>query len=318
MNKPFGFSPRHFWRDAQFWIDNAHAVLALCTYLLLLFSRLIDTALLGRDSEYLSIVMLQVMIFLIPGVIFCKLRGANFTERLRLRLPRPSHILLLVASLIALISGTLLISIYTGGIETLDQGFTLYDTFAAGGGSDFSEVAYLVLAYAVLPAICEEFVYRGVLCATLEERGLLPAILFSAVSFGMLHFELSHLPVYIFAGLLLCALMYATRSLLATVIVHFAFNLFGLFGQPALTQFYLYTGSTELFSFLLVVIFLLAAVLFCGEAGRIYRGYARGAQSAPYRVDLPKSELPQRVLHTVFSPVSIVCMAVYLLACLFI
>ena len=318
MNRPVGFSRRQFWRDPAFWIDNAHAVLALTTYLLLLLSRLVDTAVLGRDSEYLSIVMLQVMIFLIPGVIFCKLRGTSFTEKLRLRLPRPSQILLLVASLIALISGTLLISIYTGGIETLDQGFTLYDTFAAGGGTDFSEVAYLILAYAALPAVCEEFIYRGVLCATLEERGLLPAILYSALSFGMLHFELSHLPVYIFAGLLLCALMYATRSLASTVLVHFAFNLFGLFGQPALTQFYLYTGSSELFRFLLMVIFLLAAILFCGEAGRIYRGYAKSAQSAPYRVDLPKSELPKRVLHTVFSPVSLVGMVVYLLACLFI
>jgi membrane protease YdiL (CAAX protease family) len=318
MNRQGTFSRRPFWRTPKFWIDNAHAVLALSTYLLLLLSRVIDTTILSRDNEYLSIVMLQVMIFLIPGVIFCKLRGSTFTERLRLRLPRPSHILLLIAALIGLISGTLLISIYTGGIETLDQGFTLYDTFSAGGGSDLSEVLYLILAYAVLPAVCEEFVYRGILCASLEERGLLPAIVYSAVSFGMLHFELSHLPVYIFAGLLLCAVMYATRSLLSTVIVHFAFNLFGLFGQPALTQFYLYTGSTELFTFLLVVIFLLSAILFCGEAGRIYRGYARTAQSAPYRVDLPKSEWPRRLLHTVFAPVSIVCMVVYLLACLFI
>lgn len=318
MNKPFGFSKHPFWCDKHFWIDNAHAVLVLTTYVLLLFSRLIDTALLGRDSEYLSIVMLQVMIFLIPGVIFCKLRGTSFTSRLRLRPPRPSHVLLLVATLIALISGTLLISIYTGGIETLDRGFTLYDTFSAGNGTDFSEVAYLILAYALLPAICEEFVYRGVLCATLEERGLLPAVLYSAISFGMLHFELSHLPVYIFAGLLLCALMYATRSLVATVIVHLAFNLFGLFGQPALTRFYLYTGSTELFSFLLVIIFLAAAIVFCGEAGRTYRAYARNAQSAPYRVDLPRSELPARLLHTVFAPAGIVCIVVYLLACLFI
>jgi len=318
MNRPSGLPRRQFWRDVQFWIDNAHALLVLSTYLLLLLSRVIDTALLGRDSEYLSIVLLQVMIFLIPGVIFCKLRGGAFTERLRLRLPRPSHILLLITALLALISGTLLISIYTGGIKTLDEGFTLYDTFAAGGGTDFSEVSYLILAYAALPAICEEFVYRGILCATLEERGLLPAIVYSAVAFGMLHFELSHLPVYIFAGLLLCAVMYATRSLIATVLIHFAYNVFGLFGQPALTQFYLNTGSTELFSFLLVIIFLVAAIVFCGEAGRTYRTYAKSAQSAPYRVDLSRSELPSRLLRTVFAPASIVCIVVYLLACLFI
>ena len=105
MNRPSGFPRRQFWRDVHFWIDNAHALLVLSTYLLLLLSRVIDTTLLGRDSKYLSIVLLQVMIFLIPGVIFCKLRGSAFTERLRLRLPRPSHILLLISALIALIAG---------------------------------------------------------------------------------------------------------------------------------------------------------------------------------------------------------------------
>ena len=86
MNRPAGRPHLPFYRNVQFWIDNAHALLVLSTYLLLLLSRVIDTALLGRDSEYLSIVLLQVMIFLIPGVIFCKLRGGAFTERLRLRL----------------------------------------------------------------------------------------------------------------------------------------------------------------------------------------------------------------------------------------
>ena len=311
-------SRRRFWRDPHFWIDNAHCVLTLATYLLLLLSRAVDTAVVGRGDQYLSIVLLQVMIFLIPGVVFCKLRGTAFTARLRLRPPRPSHLLLLLSALLALISGTLLISIYTGGIGTLDSGFTLYDTFAAGNGTDFSSVSYLILAYAALPAICEEFVFRGVLCATLEERGLLPAITYSAIAFGMLHFEFSHLPVYIFAGLLLCAVMYATRSLVATVILHFAYNLFGLFGQPTLTQFYRYTGGTELFSFLLLLILLVSAVVFCGEASRAYRAYARTGQRAPYRVDLPRSERMQRLVHTVFAPVGLVCLVVYILACLFI
>jgi hypothetical protein len=112
--------------------------------------------------------------------------------------------------------------------------------------------------------------------------------------------------------------MYTTRSLLSCVLVHFAFNVFGLFGQPALTRFYLYTGGTELFSFLLTIILLVSAIVFCGEAGRIYRGYARTAQSAPYRVHLPKNELSSRLIKTVFAPASIVCILVYLLACIFI
>ncbi len=311
-------SRRPFWRDRHFWIDNAHCLLALSTYVLLLLSRFLDTALLSRENEYLSVVLLQVMIFLIPGLIYCRLRGSSFTERLRLHLPRPSHVLLLVSALMVLITGGLLISAYTGGIGTLDEGFTLYDTFSAGGGTSAGEVLYLLLAYAVLPAVCEEFVYRGVLCATLEPRGLVPTILYSALSFGMLHFEIRHLPVYIFAGALLCAVLYCTRSLVATTVIHMLYNVFGLFGQPALTRFHRYAGSTALFTFLLTFAFLLFAVIFCSEASRVYRGYAKAGVEAPYRVILPREELPTRLLHTLFPPVGIVCVVVYIIACIFI
>lgn len=309
---------RSFWRDRHFWIDNAHCLLVLSTYVLLLLSRLLDTTLLSRENEYLGVVLLQVMIFIIPGLIYCRLRGTAFTERLRLRLPRPSHLLLLVSSLMVLITGCLLISIYTGGIGTLDEGFTLYDTFSAGGGSSTGEVLYLLLAYAVLPAVCEEFVYRGVLCATLEPRGLLPTILYSALSFGMLHFEIRHLPVYIFAGVLLCAVLYCTRSIVATTVIHMLYNVFGLFGQPALTRFYRYAGSTALFTFLLTFAFLLFSVILCSEASRIYRTYAKTGVDAPYRVTLPREELPTRILHTLFPPIGIVCVAVYIIACIFV
>lgn len=318
MNRMQRPSRRSFWRDRRFWIDNAHALLALSTYLLLLLSRLIDTAWLSRDNEYLGIVLLQVLIFLIPGLIYCKLRGTAFTQRLRLQLPRPSHVLFLISALAVLIFGCLLISITTGGIKTLDDGFTLYDTFSAKGSGGVGEVLYLLLAYAVLPAICEEFIFRGVLCVTLEPRGLFPTVLYSALSFGMLHFEFSHLPVYVFAGLLLCAVLYCTRSLVACVLVHFAYNVFGLFGQPALTGFYRYTESPALFSFLLTFALLLFAIVFCGEASRIYRSYSRTGVPAPYRVDLPRAELPDRLRRTLLPPAGIVCILVYILACIFI
>lgn len=306
------------WRQKRFWIDNAHCALVLLTYVLLLLSRLLDSALMSRDNEYIVVVLLQILIFLVPGLIYCRLRGTAFTERLRLRLPRLSHLLLLFSAFCVLVSGGLLISIYTGGIGTLDEGFVLYDTFSAKGGDSWREAVYLLLAYAILPAVCEEFVYRGVLCASLESRGLLPAILYSSLSFGMLHFELSHLPVYMFAGALLCAVLYCTQSLAAAVIVHFLYNVFGLFGQPALTRLYIYTGSAELFSFLLTFVLLLFGAIFCGEAGRIYHGYSRSGDRAAYRVDLPRDELPSRVLKTLFPPIGILCVVVYLIACIFV
>jgi hypothetical protein len=63
---------------------------------------------------------------------------------------------------------------------------------------------------------------------------------------------------------------------------------------------------------------LLAAVIFCGEASRIYRSYSRVGVAAPYRVDLPREELPARLRQTLLPPVGLVCIAVYILACIFI
>lgn len=309
---------RPFWRRRHFWVGNAHCILVLSTYLLLLLARLIDTAYLTRDSEYLGVMLLQVLIFLVPGLVYCKLRGNTFTDRLRLRMPRPAHIPFLLSALVALITGCLLISILTGGISTVGNSFTLYDTFSAGSGRGVGEIFYLLLAYAVLPAVCEEFIFRGVICVTLEPRGLVTTVAYSALSFAMLHFELRHFPVYLFAGILLCVVLYCTRSLAASAIVHLLYNVFGLFGQPALTRFYLYTGSTKLFTFLLTVLFLLSLVALCGQASRIYRNYSRAGTPAPYRVDLPRNELPLRLLGTIFPPIGIVCAVVYLLACIFI
>ena len=130
-----GKRPRSFWRRRHFWVGNAHCILVLATYLLLLLARLIDTAYLTRDSEYLGVILLQVLIFLVPGLVYCKLRGNTFTDRLRLRLPRLSHLPFLLTSLVVLTAGCLLISIWTGGIRTVENSFMLYDTFSAGNGS---------------------------------------------------------------------------------------------------------------------------------------------------------------------------------------
>ena len=314
MNRPVRSAA---WRTRRFWIEHSHSVLVLTTYLLLVLSRLLDTVLLDRENEYLGVILLQLLIFLIPGLIYCKLRGTAFPDKLRLQLPRPAHVLLLIFATLTLIFGALLIGAATGGLSGSEQGFALYDTFLAKDGTSAGEIVYLILAFAVLPAVCEEFVYRGILCAALEERGLSCAVAYSALSFAMLHFDLANFPVYLFAGLLLCAVMYATRSLLAAMLVHFAYNLFGLFGQSAIGSFYAYAGSTKLFTFLLALAFLLSAVLLCGEASRVYRAYAKASVSASYRIDLPRDERKQRLVRTLLGPISLACMGVYLLACIF-
>lgn len=291
---------------------HAPLILVLCNFMLLLLSRLIDARLLDRDSEFVGIILMQVLIFIIPAILYCKLRGENFAERIRLRTPRLSHIPFLLYLLVVMIAGSLLTSILTGGIRSLEGNFTLYDTFVARTGTP-AEMAYAILAYAFLPAIGEELTYRSILCSEYEKRGVGVSIAASALLFAMLHFSFAHFLTYFFLGILLAGAMYTTRSFLAPILLHICYNIFCLFGQPYLSAFYVHAGSNEIFIFCVVVLFLLFAAFAAGEARKIYHIHAKKNISSSYTTALPLKRLPATLLESLLSPVALVCLAVWLI-----
>ena len=292
---------------------HAPLILVLCNFVLLLLSRLIDARLLDRNSEFVGVILIQVLIFIIPAILYCKLRGESFAERIRLRVPRISHIPFLLYLLVVMISGSLLTSILTGGIRSLEGSFTLYNTFVARTNTP-SETVFALLAYTLLPAVGEELTYRSILCSEYEKRGVGVALLASALTFAMLHFSFAHFLTYFVLGLLLAAAMYTTRSFLAPILLHICYNVFCLFGQPYLSAFYVNAGSNEIFIFCLVVLFLLFAAFATGEARKIYHIHAKKNISSNYTTALSWRQLPATLLETLLSPVAAVCFIVWLIA----
>jgi 5-formyltetrahydrofolate cyclo-ligase len=291
---------------------HAPLLLVLCNFVLLLLSRLIDARLLDRDSEYVGVILIQVLIFIIPAILYCKLRGESFSERIRLRPPKISHLPFLLYMLVVMIAGSLLASILTGGIRSLEGNFTLYDTFIARTGTP-AETAYAILAYAFLPAIGEELTYRSILCSEYEKRGVGVAIAASALLFSMLHFSFAHFLTYLVLGALLACAMYTTRSFLAPILLHICYNVFCLFGQPYLSAFYVNAGSNEIFIFCVVVLFLLFSAFAAGEARKIYHIHAKKNISSAYTQALPWRRLPATLLETLLSPVAAVCLVIWLI-----
>ena len=169
------------------------------------------------------------------------------------------------------------------------------------------------MAYAVVPAICEEFFFRSLLCAEYEEYGVFPSFIMSTLFFGMIHFDLKQLIIYFFAGAILFLVLYVTRSVLGSIIVHFLYNLYGLFGQGFASEVYSTTGSTELFLLLLFGAFLLFAALFCGEAARLYRRYSRQNKRADY---LPKGKKGDGAAEALLAPGALVCYLIFILTAL--
>ncbi len=312
------FTPQKKPKGEKKTIYLQPTVVVLATYILLLLTKIIDLTLINRENEYYSVVILQMMIFLLPGAIWCTFSGERYVRRLRLKLPTPRAIPFMLAAALMLISGGVLISVLFGGLESLSGNFTLYDTFVSKDNGTVPTKLYLILAYAVLPAICEEFIFRGIVCLEYESGGVLRSIVFSALFFGMLHFDLTNLPVYIFSGAVLALTLYATRSLFGAITVHFLYNLFGLFGQPYMNALYNLTGSTNFFIFFTTALFLISAIIFCAEASRLYKQYLYKNYSAKYRQ--PVNTAPQTVrdsyLEVIKAPSAIACLCVYIIALL--
>ena len=291
-------------------------VVVLCTYVLLLFSKIIDITLINRENEYYSVILLQLMIFLLPGAIWCKFSGEEYIKGLRLRLPKANSLLLIASSALLMISGGLLMSVLFGGLDSLSQNFSLYDTFISKTDGSLPSNLYLLAAYAIIPAICEEFIFRGILCYEYENGGVIRAVAFSSLFFALLHFNPVNILVYLFSGIILALVLYASRSLIGAMLAHFLYNLFGLFGQPYMNTLYRITGSSNFFLFLVAFCFFLSGAIFCHQAAKLYKKYLYEGASSDYRKPIlnSKEKIRASYISVLKEPTTIACFAFYIIA----
>lgn len=295
-------------------------VLTALVYLLILLSRIIKITEMTGENEYIGVIVIQLLIFLLPAVIYSKLKGEGYALRLRLRPMGGQHFLVAVLGALALICGSLLLNILFADGAVKD-GFSLYNTFTANHDGSAESFIFVTVAYAAVPAVCEEFFFRALLSAEYEEYGIGTALVMTSLLFGMVHFDFSQLIIYVFAGAILFATLYATRSVLGCIIVHFAYNLYGLFGQSFANEVYSTTGSTELFMLMLFGAFLLSSALFCGEAARLYRRYARQNKSSDYIPEKKKTARKRdndggNFAESLLAPTALVCYLIFVLTAL--
>ena len=296
------------------------AMLTFFVYIMLLLSRLAMKTISEAGNEYLSLVIFQLLTFGLPAAIWCRLREIDrfkidrqrYVSRLRMSRPRLSHAVITAAAVFALISGCLLLSLNFSGESSLEGSFSLYDTFVSKYNGTPLGALWLILAYAALPAIGEELIFRGIICSEYDRYGVICSVTVSSLWFSLLHFNFAKITVYIFAGLVLALLLYATRSLYTVMIAHFVYNLFGLFGQQYITEFYITAGSVGVVVIILVIILLLAAVVFCGSAAKLYSGYSKRDEPSNYREPTGRAELIKNYRSAIINPYSFGCVALFL------
>lgn len=84
----------------------------------------------------------------------------------------------------------------------------------------FASIFYIGL----LPAICEELIFRGIITNGLKKYGTWVAVILSAVFFALMHQNLQQLVYQLFLGGIMAYIVIKTGSIIYTMILHFFNN----------------------------------------------------------------------------------------------
>ncbi|MBI3258363.1 MAG: CPBP family intramembrane metalloprotease [Ignavibacteriae bacterium] len=176
----------------------------------------------------------QVVFMLVPTLIAMKYSPLGRKELLRLGGDTTS------IQWIAGISGILAIQLFAGSFSTVQNQFipesiiALFEemknqmekiyTELLGGGGTLNMIKGIAIG-AIIPAVSEEVLFRGLMQRSLEQLwSPKRAILWTGVIFGIIHFNPTDVVSLVIIGVYLGVLAYSTRSLALSVIVHFLNN----------------------------------------------------------------------------------------------
>lgn len=84
--------------------------------------------------------------------------------------------------------------------------------------------AQMFVLVALMPAICEELVYRGVFFRTYRTKSVVPGALLSGLLFGVMHGNLNQFIYAMMMGFIFALTVYATKSLVASMLMHLTVN----------------------------------------------------------------------------------------------
>ncbi len=286
-------------------------LLVLLVYVLLILSRLLDLNILqSGDNVYLTMIVLQLLILVLPAFFYCKLKGEGFAGKLRLKLFAPRKWLTVFYAFGVLVCGSALINLgmhYLFGVQS-----TVDYSAIPSGSANLLSILYVAVTFAVVPAFAEEFLFRGVFLAEYAPNGSITAALVSALLFAMVHFNARGALVYFFGGLVFAFVTYVTDSLLCSMLLHMLYNLFGIFLEGYVWSLIMKPNSLVFFLFTVTTLFFVFLLLALHDAERLY--YIRGVRGDPSPPEEKRAYYGTRALSDgLFSPGVLACILFFLI-----
>lgn len=189
-----------------------------------------------------------------------------------------------------LLTGVTLSALSNAGVPIPDYSAALPDP------DGILQTVLYFFAVAVVPPICEEFIFRGVLCGSLKGISPVLAILVSGVTFGFLHGTLTQIPFAACVGFFLGYMYCRYNNIVLCIFMHFLNNfvscLMGILttklNEDAAAALVLIVNSTE------IILGIIGAIIFVLK-NRKHRSTdtdVSGEASGDEYSRLPKARIP--------------------------
>lgn len=161
--------------------------------------------------------------FMVPVAFFRWFSRGKHTEPMRLGLIlTPDTPLLLIAAIGLVLACASLNSLILTPFISPD--FNPEDVFIQSDYSTNYNLVVQFIAVALVPGICEEFLFRGMILSNLMPYGKTSAIIISALLFGLMHQNPLQMFYTTMAGILLALIYVYTNSIWCSTLVHICNN----------------------------------------------------------------------------------------------
>lgn len=173
-------------------------------------------------NKWLMSGMGEVLLILLPALIFLVVGGFNLKETLKLRKTKPlNYVIVFFLMCVGIPVVGVLNAIFLGIIKLI-FGKTLLEPPIT-----ISDVPTLLIAFLVIgvsAAVCEEVLFRGLVSKGYEGMGYVASLICTSVLFGILHRDIQKAVSTILLGALIGFIVYRTKSIFTGMLAHFTNN----------------------------------------------------------------------------------------------
>ncbi|MGI9517854.1 MAG: ABC transporter permease subunit/CPBP intramembrane protease [Pirellulaceae bacterium] len=196
------------------------------------------------DGFARQVVISQVATIALPAILMALFLTRGPRETLKLKWPRASYVPAAILIAILLHPGFVALSQVVMYIYPPSEGLAQVQVAVTTILADSPGPLATILVIAMVPAVCEEVAFRGFILSGMQSiRRKWPAIIISALLFGIAHGILQQSIMASFVGVVLGVLAVQTGSLLPCIAYHAMHNalpvLMSLFPAHATDQFWL-------------------------------------------------------------------------------